>query len=699
MALARFTALIAAFDRAGARLCLARAADVRDALRERLRPSRPRPRMGAGRERGGTGCGSARRDSEPSTPRRGRRRPTPRTRAPPPGCRPMPARARPIVLAQRVIRLLLAGADPGAHPLPDLHQGRGGRDGEARLRRSSPTGRRSPTPKLAARDRRRSRAAGPTRRRSPTRGGSSPARWRRRAASRSRPSTPSASACSTSSPSRPMSPAISRCSTSATPRRSPRRRAADALARAAARRPTARSARRSHAVLALGQRLHASSAAMTEFDRRARPRPRAGSSQHGSLDEALADLQRGARPRRRRGRRAAPRRDRRRMRRFARRRRGACSTGCRRAASKNDQDAAERLAPYRRRRRATAPRSTPISTFWTKRPTAICASRRASSPSAVKNAGPASPRCWRPSATRLARAARPPPRRRAATTSTAAMLRLADARHRRLRAAEDGARRPRLRGPRRQDRGAARPRRRLALGPLQARPRPRPHPRRRGAGHQPAPVAGGQGAGRGVLRRRGRERARSARSSPSATRSSRSSPSRARCRPGSRACGASSAAAPARAGLAWSDPELHLSFRSVPVVLEAVDAVFASETAHRGLAAEPGPTDPHRARGATCPAGSILWPMIEPPAKTEPEDWATPVDHLGEESPEVQLANRIADTIARLARPRRAARRDRRADPPRRHPHPRRASRGAPDRRHQPRAEDAAACRSPAPTA
>ena len=49
-----------------------------------------------------------------------------------------------------------------------------------------------------------------------------------------------------------------------------------------------------------------------------------------------------------------------------------------------------------------------------------------------------------------------------------------------------------------------------------------------------------------------------------------------------------------RAGLAWSDPELHLSFRSVPVVLAAVDAIFAAEKAHRGLASEPGPTHPHR---------------------------------------------------------------------------------------------------------
>ncbi len=87
-----------------------------------------------------------------------------------------------------------------------------------------------------------------------------------------------------------------------------------------------------------------------------------------------------------------------------------------------------------------------------------------------------------------------------------------------------------------------------------------------------------------------------------------------------------------RAGLAWSDPELHLSFRSVPVVLEAVDAIFASEKVHRGLAAEPGPTI-HTAARLNLPGRVVLWPMIEPPPKIEPEDWASPVDHLGEKSP------------------------------------------------------------------
>ncbi len=142
-----------------------------------------------------------------------------------------------------------------------------------------------------------------------------------------------------------------------------------------------------------------------------------------------------------------------------------------------------------------------------------------------------------------------------------------------------------------------------------------------------------------------------------------------------------------RAGLAWSDPELHLSFRSVPVVLAAVDAIFAAEKAHRGLAAEPGPTL-HSAARLNLPGRVILWPMIEPPPKVEPADWASPVDHLGEKSPGGAARQPHRRHHRRLAPPRGAARIDRRADPPRRHPHPHPHPRRA-DRRHQPRAQDA----------
>jgi len=100
-----------------------------------------------------------------------------------------------------------------------------------------------------------------------------------------------------------------------------------------------------------------------------------------------------------------------------------------------------------------------------------------------------------------------------------------------------------------------------------------------------------------------------------------------------------------KAGFGWTDPELHLSFRSTEIVLQAVDKVFANEAAYRGLSGEPGPTV-HTAARLNAPGQVIIWPMIEPPEKPEPDDWTSPVDHLGDESPEVKLANRIADTIA-----------------------------------------------------
>ncbi len=96
----------------------------------------------------------------------------------------------------------------------------------------------------------------------------------------------------------------------------------------------------------------------------------------------------------------------------------------------------------------------------------------------------------------------------------------------------------------------------------------------------------------------------------------------------------------------WFDPQLHLSFRSVPSVLSAVDGVFAAPGAYRALS-DTGEPPTHSAARLGVPGRVILWPMIAPAEKIEPEDWATPLDHLGEASPEVKLAKRLARTIGR----------------------------------------------------
>ena len=98
------------------------------------------------------------------------------------------------------------------------------------------------------------------------------------------------------------------------------------------------------------------------------------------------------------------------------------------------------------------------------------------------------------------------------------------------------------------------------------------------------------------------------------------------------------------AGYPWEGPELHLSFRSVPKILAAVDAVFAAPAVHAGLTAEPRPTI-HTARRRNEPGRVVVWPRYEAPSKSEASDWVLPLDHLGEDSPEVKLARRIAATI------------------------------------------------------
>jgi ATP-dependent helicase/nuclease subunit A len=97
---------------------------------------------------------------------------------------------------------------------------------------------------------------------------------------------------------------------------------------------------------------------------------------------------------------------------------------------------------------------------------------------------------------------------------------------------------------------------------------------------------------------------------------------------------------------AWADVKLHISFRSTPILLSAVDKVFAEAHAHRGVTADPD-WPPHTAHRRNAPGRVTIWPMIKPPDRAEPEDWRTPLDHLGRNSPEVKLADRIAKTIAR----------------------------------------------------
>ncbi len=122
------------------------------------------------------------------------------------------------------------------------------------------------------------------------------------------------------------------------------------------------------------------------------------------------------------------------------------------------------------------------------------------------------------------------------------------------------------------------------------------------------------------------------------------------------------------AGAPFSKVELHMSFRSSADVLAGVDAVFASQLAHAGLSSDSGPTL-HSAARREAPGHVVFWPMVEPPEKPEAGAWDEPLDHLGADSPEARLAARIATKIDGWLRSRARARQWQ-ADPRGRHSHP-----------------------------
>ncbi|WP_158596239.1 double-strand break repair helicase AddA [Oleomonas cavernae] len=89
--------------------------------------------------------------------------------------------------------------------------------------------------------------------------------------------------------------------------------------------------------------------------------------------------------------------------------------------------------------------------------------------------------------------------------------------------------------------------------------------------------------------------------------------------------------------------ELDLSFRSAPMVLELVDAVFALEAARGGVVVE-GRLE-HKAHRAQA-AGTIeLWPVEQGIAVEESEGWEPVETAIRGQSAEAALAERIADQI------------------------------------------------------
>lgn len=95
----------------------------------------------------------------------------------------------------------------------------------------------------------------------------------------------------------------------------------------------------------------------------------------------------------------------------------------------------------------------------------------------------------------------------------------------------------------------------------------------------------------------------------------------------------------------FHDERLELSFRSAPEILQAVDAVFAG---HEAALTASGAEVTHQAWRADAHGLVELWPMDEPVEKTEPERWMAPLDDVQETSNVRRLARRIAQRIRRM---------------------------------------------------
>ena len=97
---------------------------------------------------------------------------------------------------------------------------------------------------------------------------------------------------------------------------------------------------------------------------------------------------------------------------------------------------------------------------------------------------------------------------------------------------------------------------------------------------------------------------------------------------------------------AFHDVQLHLSFRSVPDVLSAVDAVFGDELRASGLTLDGTPVV-HEARRMREAGHVDLWPLEIPDEAADPDDnWTRALDALAPNDPLARTASRVADTIS-----------------------------------------------------
>ena len=98
--------------------------------------------------------------------------------------------------------------------------------------------------------------------------------------------------------------------------------------------------------------------------------------------------------------------------------------------------------------------------------------------------------------------------------------------------------------------------------------------------------------------------------------------------------------------------DLTLSFRSAPGILAAVDKVFSIENHYRGLSAQADHSHTvHEALKRDAPSRVEIWDVIVKGPQEERHDWRLPLDFSDPADPPVASARRIAQTIGRWLEP------------------------------------------------
>ena len=97
--------------------------------------------------------------------------------------------------------------------------------------------------------------------------------------------------------------------------------------------------------------------------------------------------------------------------------------------------------------------------------------------------------------------------------------------------------------------------------------------------------------------------------------------------------------------LGFHDVQFHHSFRSGVNVLGAVDEVFAAQDVFVSITSDTTGRPTHSALPSAAPGVVEIWPLIKPDERRELEGWDAPFDELAEASPQVRLTKKIARAV------------------------------------------------------